>query len=441
MSKVEVKLFPHQVEGVEFLRKAKRAILADSTGTGKTITSLAAAKGRTLVVCPKRVGAKWVESASLFGTAVGVLGNTKAQKTKQAGLSEGAQFVVTNYETLSSGIDVIVNGDWDTVIADEAQNLQGRKSKRSTIFKKMVRNSELLFLLTATPVWNMLDSLWNLLNTLYPKEWSSYWRFVSDYCLVKITPFGTEIVGFNQARLPDLKLKMEPYLLRRDKKDILSLPEQTVHEVWLDVDKRLLRESRNLRKQMRDYGSNSLERARVHLLDRNIFDFQGDERLYAEDIKPAKKQALVDLLDTHRGEKVLLFVCYRRSAALVHSWVRETWDEWICPDPITGEIPLGRRQEWLTEFTGVDGGAVLVGTIATLGTGVDGLQCASTAVFVEHPSMYTELDQCIGRIERIGSDRAATIYHLVQKGTIDQKVWMACQGRQHLSEAVLLRED
>ena len=57
-------LYPHQVEGVAFLMRRRRAILADDMGLGKTRQAIVAVthdttQGPYLVVCPASVKRNW----------------------------------------------------------------------------------------------------------------------------------------------------------------------------------------------------------------------------------------------------------------------------------------------------------------------------------------------------------------------------------------------
>jgi SNF2 family DNA or RNA helicase len=70
-------LFPHQVEGVAFLLKRRRAILADDMGLGKTRQAITALKveepaGPYLVICPASVKRNWAREIDLVlpGAAV-----------------------------------------------------------------------------------------------------------------------------------------------------------------------------------------------------------------------------------------------------------------------------------------------------------------------------------------------------------------------------------
>lgn len=435
-----VTLMEHQVEGFLFLRNTKRCILADETGLGKTITSLAASIGKTLILCPKYVASKWVEAASQFGETVGCFGATRKHKEKALkGFGKNTRFVVTNYETLTGGFEEIDKTKWECVIVDEAQFLQGRGSNRSKKAKALLKQVEQVFLLTATPVWNQPDSLWMLLHLLYPKSFSSYWRFVNKYCIVNETPFGKEIKGNNPYTTGELRKEIEPFVIRRLKKDILSLGQRNEEEIWLDVDPRLLKENRNVRRLMRDEGRVSLERARYHLLDRDSFDFEDEERLYSGKIPPVKKEALEGLVKVHRGGKMLVFCVYQRSADKVHQWLVGMGLDWLNPTPITGRLSVEEREKLIEDFKAAEGTCVLVGTARTMGTGLD-LQAATIATFVEHPSLCSEVDQCIGRVERIGSVETAWIYHLIQRKSLDEKVYKACKAKQEISEAILCED-
>ena len=313
------KLFPHQKEGVEFLLRVKRAILADETGLGKTVTVLAACESfrKVLIVCPKYVASKWVEAASQFGETIGVFGESKKQKVKALEqITSTTKFVVTNYESLLGDFKALNEGEWDVVIADEAQYLQNRNSRRAKSFLKLTKKTEYLFLLTATPVWNQPDSLWHLLKIIYPKEYSSFWSFVYKFCIVKETPFGKEIKGLNPATESVLRNLIKPFTLRREKKNVLGLDVRVEKVVWLDVDKKLHKESRHIRRLMGENGSLSMARTMVHLLDRESFEFEDEEKLYSSKIPSVKKVAMTDILASHGGKKILVFVRYRKSSSI-----------------------------------------------------------------------------------------------------------------------------
>ena len=83
-------LYKHQGEGIEFLRRHGRAILADDMGLGKTRQAIVALRGANpdgplLVICPASLKLNWEREIRMVepGAAVDVLG------TKNHGLPDG----------------------------------------------------------------------------------------------------------------------------------------------------------------------------------------------------------------------------------------------------------------------------------------------------------------------------------------------------------------
>lgn len=443
-----LKLRSYQEIGRDFLIEKKRAILADDTGIGKTYQTLAAIKKlgkKALLIVPKNMCNKWSDTArDAFGMTVApVYGDSDKVKLSGLGLMGSSDITITNYGSIrSKKLKALAEGPWDIVVLDEAHYIQNRKSKRTEaakrIFNIKCRWAEYVWLLTATPVWNKADALWSLLNALYPRRFSSFWRFVYNYCIVVKTPFATEIKGTRPEKVPELREMLVEFLLRRRKEDVLTeLPECIENVIMLDPPKGLVKESVNLRKVMKSEGSISQARLHVHLLERDSFTFEEDERLYKYSMPPVKKDALRDILLNEEGNRILVLARYRDSVEIIRKWL----SEFDCVDyfndtPITGAVPEDTRAQIIKAFNTSRGTSVLLGTIKTMGTGLD-LQAANVVIFLEHPDMYSELEQGIGRVSRMGAEKVQMIYHLIQKGTRDERVWKRCNDKASNSEELI----
>lgn len=439
----------YQVEAAELLHREGRFVLADPTGVGKTRTALSAALAqvratgeKALVVAPRFMCSSWVRSAEeVFNARVAsVFGDTPSQRKKGAADVGIAEIVVTNYESIESFKKLTEGVEWAIVIADEGHYLQNRKSRRTKAFFSLVNKGRReiipkVWILSATPIWGQLDSFWSILNILRPAEYSSFWRFVRRLCIVNETFFGVEISGVRPEMKSEAAYIVNKHVLRRERKDILKdLPPVSVKHIWLDAPKWLHKENAALRVLMKEEDSLSRGRLRTHLLDRNSFEFKDEEQEAVQKVPgyyvPAKRKALVELLKNEAGKKVILFLKYRDSAAAVCSWLDDAGLQNVSNsrEPITGIVPVERREELIEEFEGREGSSILIGTMQTLGTGLD-MQAANVSVFLEHPDNFAELQQAVGRLGRLGAERESTVYHLIQLGTLDERCYTSCLAK------------
>lgn len=421
----------YQKEGVKFLLANPKCILSDETGLGKTYQGIQAIKERglrALVVAPKKLCDKWSTAISKFGL--------KACKLYERTPEADDDVVIANYASVKKFQDEIVKQKLQVAVLEEAHYLQNRNSARTKAVKKITKGYPYIWMLTATPIWDKLDTAWSLLNILDRKTFSSYWSFVNKYCVVVKSPFGTDVKGTQPGMVEEAQKLLKKYILVRRKADELDLPEMIQEEIILDVDKRLIKENRHLRRSIKDEtGFANKARLKIHLMDRNVFNFEQNERLFSDVWEPAKKKALYDVLAKEAGKKILVLVRYAECAHIVHTWLQEAGVH-VNPTPITGEVCLSDRELYIKEFSEYNGTSCLVGTCRTLGTGLD-LHCASVMIFMEHPDLYAELIQNLGRVARYGTTESQFVYHIMQKGTLDIRDFKRCMSGAAESEAIM----
>jgi SNF2 family DNA or RNA helicase len=80
---------------------------------------------------------------------------------------------------------------------------------------------------------------------------------------------------------------------------------------------------------------------------------------------------------------------------------------------------------------------VLVGTLATLGEGVDGLQVARHMIRLDRDWTPARNDQAVARLRRSGQKRAVVVHDIVAHDTIDAVVERALRVKQNVIESVL----
>lgn len=135
------KILPHQFEGAKFLHAAKRAILGDDMGVGKTLTAIAAldlneAK-RVLIIAPSDITANFISEVQEWAghrPVLNIKGMTKQErnltlKFMREGLNE--YVVITNYEAWRKDFSLLTTmGDmaFDSLVIDEAHTLKDTTS-------------------------------------------------------------------------------------------------------------------------------------------------------------------------------------------------------------------------------------------------------------------------------------------------------------------------
>ena len=98
--------------------------------------------------------------------------------------------------------------------------MKNSNTQNAKAIKKL--NAETRFALTGTPIENSLAELWSIFDFVMPGYLFSYKKFKSLY----ETPIVKEQ---DEQAMKKLKMLIEPFILRRNKTDVLTeLPEKTI---------------------------------------------------------------------------------------------------------------------------------------------------------------------------------------------------------------------
>src|SRR3990172_3519117 len=174
----DVDLYPHQLKTVTtVLRRFRgRALLCDEVGLGKTIEAgmillellMRKLARRVLILTPPSLIEQWRgEMSRKFGLDF-ITHDDEAFKALGAQAWASFDRILASYHTARREPHraAIADQDWDTVIVDEAHHCRNR----NTLLWKLVNalRTRYMLLLTATPVQNNLEELYNLVTLLQP---------------------------------------------------------------------------------------------------------------------------------------------------------------------------------------------------------------------------------------------------------------------------------
>ena len=433
---LSARLRPYQREGFEWLARLAAcnlgACLADDMGLGKTVQLISlllerAAGGPSLVVAPASVCGNWCAELARFAPGLHAVRAGDAAALPDA-LGPG-DIVVTSYGLLVSREAQYTDREWNVAVLDEAQAVKNADAKRAQAVKRL--RAACRFVATGTPVENRLSDLWSLFDFLNPG------------LLGTLDSFRRNLLDPSGRPLPALKSLVRPLILRRLKGEVLrDLPEKT--EITLDVE--LGEAERTAYETLREEAVAELQSGGQGRTDgqRRIQILAALTRLRRFCCAPglvlpgfgtgAKLEALEQLLDDLRanGHRALVFSQFVDVLALVRPILeRRGW----AFEYLDGATPQAERTRRVEAFQRGDAPFFLI-SLKAGGTGLN-LTAANYVVLLDPWWNPAVEDQAADRAHRIGQRNPVTVYRLVTRGTIEEKVLALHGDKRELSSAVL----
>lgn len=317
---------------------------------------------------------------------------------------------------------------WFHVIADEAHRAKNRKAQTAIALKTIKTDRKTA--VTGTPADDKPDDLWSILNWLWPKYYSSYWRFVKHYCEYEVTENwatgGTykKFVGVKNG--PSLMQEIEPWYVRRRKEEVLTdLPDKYYTTIWV----KLTPEQRRAYNKMRDdmitwLGEHEdqvmaapvviAQLTRLQQFALASMDWNESVGKWRMCDPSAKLDALMQIIEGNPGEQIVVFSQFKTMIKLLEERLKKAR---ITSSMLTGDVPQSERGKLIDEFQA--GKTQIFG--ATIATGSEGitLTSASTIVFLDRSWKPSANDQAESRCHRIGQKSAVQIIDLMAEDTVD----------------------
>ena len=423
-------LDPYQRVGVRVLADAKRAILADDVGLGKTAQAIRAAMEvdaqRVLGVTKKSLIYNWLVEIRKWS------GNEAAVVTTRNTIDYSAKWLVTNYEAAVSRPFELKAYKPDVLIVDEAAAIKNRKAQRTKTIHGLAKHIPYVFLLTATPMPNSPDEIWSLLHCLYPEQFSSYWRFVEEHLDWGYNFFGgREIYGIKNPR--EFTEMLAPIMLRRDK-SLLRLPPVTFETLYVELTETQRRIYRDLRFRFLTI----LDEERIVTAPSVLAQITRlrqvvcSPALIGGEDSSAKTEALVELLEELTpNHKVLVFTTFADYVKLLLPTL-EPFGTVV----ITGDTSAEARMKAVQKFNEDPKTRVFIGTIQAAGEGLN-LQAADVVIFLNKSWVPAENEiQAIGRAHRRGQTKPVHVINIVAAHTIDEYIEEVLQQKLSTTDVV-----
>lgn len=446
-------LRPYQVYGYKWLRTLAAAgfggILADEMGLGKTlqaITFLQALKEAgeaepALIVCPASLVYNWQEEFHHFAPALSVLpvaGNAAARKSALQGAVDASAAVdayITSYDLLRQDIAVYAQLGFSVMILDEAQYIKNQKAGMTKAVKIVRARTRLA--LTGTPIENRLAELWSIFDFLMP-------GFLYDYPTF-LRRFETPITKNHEPEPAErLKQVTAPFILRRLKSDVLKdLPPklEEIRYTRFEDEQRKLYDGQvvRMKRMLAGSGQSGEDRIRIFAELMRIRQICCDPSLIFEDYHggSAKRAACLELVQSAMGggHKMLIFSQFASMLALLEEDLNKAK---IPCYKIVGATPKEERLRLVRAFNEDETPVFLI----SLKAGGTGLNLTGADVVIHYDPWWNlaAQNQATDRAHRIGQKNQVTVYRMIVKGSIEEKILSMQEAKKDLADAILSGE-
>ena len=452
-STLQAELRDYQIAGFDWMSRLAHwgagACLADDMGLGKTLQALAvllsrAKNGPGLVIAPTSVCFNWQQEMAKFSPTLNVklFADYTSTEQREHLLDNVAGFdcVIVSYGLLQRESQRLAKVQWHTIVADEAQALKNPLAKRTQAACAL--KGDFKIITTGTPIENNLTELWSLFRFITPGLLGNVKRFGQRYAL-PIENVKEDKLAARKASL-GLKALIQPFILRRMKSQVLTeLPARTEINIHVELSAKEKTFYEALRRNAVENIANATKVAnegeqRIKMLAELIKLRQAccHPKLVMPDSKlsSAKLAALDELLDElqKNNHKALIFSQFVGHLQLIKKHLDSRA---IVYQYLDGSTPQKQRAERVNAFQHGEGDVFLI----SLKAGGSGLNLTAADYVIHMDPWWNPAveEQASDRAHRMGQKRPVTIYRLVTKDTIEDRIVALHQHKRDLADNLL----
>lgn len=440
----KTKPFQHQIEGFQYGLNNDRWLLGDEQGLGKTKQAIDIAVAKKLqrgykhclIICGVN-GLKWNwrnEIHTHSNEGAWILGQRFSNRYSKINIGSSADkledlknldhinsyFLITNVETLRNE-DIVKelqklckDKTIGLVVIDEVHKCKNPSSQQGKGILKV--QPECRIAMTGTPLMNTPMDLFIILKWLgYEKH--AFYAFKNHYCVMGGYG-GYEVIGYKN--LDELQERLDNVMLRRLKNDVLDLPEKVRVTEYVELTPR--------QKQIYDEVTAEIKMNidQIKMVNNPLAELirmrqaTGYTGILSSTIKEsAKLDRMEELVDEaiSNGKKVVIFSNWTQMTLPIYNRLAVKYHGTY----ITGEVDSDQRAEHVRRFQEDDDCKFVVGTIGAMGTGLT-LTAGTVEIFMDEPWNRANKEQAEDRCHRVGTKESITIYTLIAKNTIDERI-------------------
>ena len=413
-------LIPHQLHIAQEVgnRINPRVLLADEVGLGKTIEAgmilqnqlFAEKVQRVLIIVPETLQHQWlVEMLRRFNLHFSLFDEERCEDFAEQTINPFSteSLIICALDWLKAHphrVQQAIEAEFDCLIVDEAHHLAWSENTPSTAYllvEQLANAIPSVLLLTATPEQLGLESHFARLRLLDSERFYDYQAFLKEQ--ENYQPVADSV----QSLLSEKPLSA---VEKNHISDLLN--EQDVEPLFKALD---------------CHNDDEKQAARQELIQ-NLIDRHGTSRILFRNTRQGVKgfphrvyhqitidaakvdekiHWLIDFLKSHRNEKILVICKTAQTAIQLEQILREK--EAIRSAVFHERMSIIERDRAAAYFADTDNGAQVL-LSSSIGSEGRNFQFACHLVLFDLPENPDLLEQCIGRLDRIGQMRDVQIY-------------------------------
>lgn len=432
------------------------------------------------------------ELEKALGYGIGKSGKKKdelLEEFKERGKWVDNRFVIVNYDILDEFYKIpkswaqksvdeayrqspllqYVKNKKSLLIIDEAHNLSKSSSIRYKVIRDLIKrgNPDSIFLATGTPITNNPQNLFYILQLINDPSVADYKYYAERYCgattfLAKgewkrctdlylekvgktmwaqltdkqkaecskfIDDNGKHITVAKEAtNLDELKERIAPIYLRREKDDFNDMPEKTIHEVFYELSRE---QKKKYDKLWEEYEEAQMELDPEKELNKDLLEGSIYRSFLSEEMVPYTIQKTNELIK--KGEKVVIACCYDKELYELQKYYK---DKCVI---FNGKINAKQKDNAVKEFMNNPEIMVFIGNIKSCGVGLT-LTSSCNLIFNNMEFVYANNAQMQDRVHRIGQKRDVHIYYQIFRDTQYETMWNIVLRKQTIFNTVIKKE-
>ena len=470
----KTKPYEHQIEGVKYGLSHTKWLLGDEQGLGKTkqVIDIAVAKKvkHCLIICCVN-GLKWNwydevhkhadSGAWILGQYTNrnnrvVIGSNEERLNDLNNINSLPQFIITNIETLRYKVktgrkiqkkvkgrmqmvdeyvypiadrlaDLCRRGDIEMIAVDEFHKCKNPEAEQSEQILRLTTQTEIA--MTGTPLMNAPLDLYMPLSWLgYEKH--TFWQFKTHHC--NFGGYGGhEVTGYKN--LEEIEDTLDSMMLRRLKDEVLDLPEKTLINEYVEMGSDQSNLYNNIRNQIDITQIKMANNPLAELI--RLRQATGNPLILTrEKISNAKFDRMEEIVDDTiaNGHKVVIFTNWTQVANPAFERLSKKYKGVL----YTGEVNESVRKENIDKFQNDKNVKFIIGTTSAMGTGLT-LTAGTVEIFLDEPWNMALKEQAIDRCHRIGQKSNITVYTLLCKDTIDERINTIVEKKGQMAEILI----
>ncbi|HLX48093.1 MAG TPA: DEAD/DEAH box helicase, partial [Streptosporangiaceae bacterium] len=421
-------------------RMRGRAILADEVGLGKTIEAglvlselrMRGLGDRALVVVPAGLAQQWreeLERKFALPTTIASKGEWDTGNDHPVVI---VSLAAARRDPLKSALTA---RPWDVVIMDEAHRLRNPRSASGRLARAL--SARYLLLLTATPVENRLQDLYELVSLVAPGLLGTPAQFRAQH--------GSGDPG-TPRDVSGLRARTREVMVRHRRSEVsLMLPQRLAETVLVNPTEEEAGLYAGIATRIRQEARSAAQARRLTL--RSLARLAGSSpaavaptlaKVGWDDLaqraaaigSPSKIGELVSRLKSTGPEKVLVFTAFRQT---LEQMAAELNDKGIPAAVYHGSLARADKEKAVGAFR--DEVPVMLST-ESAGEGRN-LQFCHMMINVDLPWNPMQIEQRLGRLHRVGQTQEVLLTNLVARGTIEQRILHVLEAKINLFELVV----